>query len=167
MAGGGALAFGDGIAFVNQAGGVFEISPGASLTLDAGSNTGTESFQNFGVFRTMAGPGSASADMPFENLGPTGAIEVPSGTLYFSRGLATSGAVTILADATLAVGYYSEEWSSGRYVQTGGQTQLAGGDLTAGEVDLQAGSLTGAGTIRGDLNNAAEVQAGVRARASA
>ena len=55
----------------------------------------------------------------------------------------------------------SDFTASGPYVQTGGQTDLAGGTLTTtGGVDLQGGRLAGVGTVSGDLTNGAEVAPG-------
>jgi RHS repeat-associated protein len=158
----GEFALSQGAGFWNESGGVFEARGNGRLALDA--NTGDEAFVNAGTFRKVADAslGTTEVSVPFTNTGPTGAMEVQAGALWFSDLLTTSGAVTIFDDATLAVGYYmGEEGSSGTYVQTTGSTHLLGGRLSASEIDVQGGVLSGDGTLQGDVTNAGEIQPGL------
>lgn len=50
--------------------------------------------------------------------------------------------------------------SGGKFTQTAGQTSLSGGKLTAPTVDIQGGSLTGAGTLEANVNNAGTLNPG-------
>ena len=108
----------------------------------------------------MLNQGAVIADQPsgltidpntlgFSNAGE---VQVMSGSsMTINPGaFATSGAVSIAAGSSLS--------RSGDYVQTAGTTTLAGGTLSAtGLIDIQGGILSGAGSISGNVANAAEV----------
>jgi len=154
--GDGDLAFGTNGAFINRLDGVFQVYSNPAM-IDSTESSGDVSFTNEGVFRKLPSTEWTRISVPFDNLGT---LDVQSGTLTFGRGLANAGYMMIPPGATVDVSYAGESSSSsGEYfTQVAGQTQLLGGTLLAAEIDLQAGTLTGFGTIVGNLTNAGQVQ---------
>ncbi|HEY9285660.1 MAG TPA: Calx-beta domain-containing protein, partial [Pyrinomonadaceae bacterium] len=88
-------------------------------------------FNNSGSLLKGAGAGAAEFRLAFTN---AGAVTASAGTLHFSIG---------------------------NYTQTAGETVLSGGGVqTTGLLDVQGGSLRGAGQITGNVRNAAAVRPG-------
>lgn len=123
--GGGNWRMGFGAAISNLAGGSFEIQGDASMSIGGGDGNGT--FTNAGLLRKSNGTGTTSIG---GGQGPSfsnsGIVDVASGTLSFQLS----------------------------FTQTGGVTQLNGGNLGGGILlAFQGGDLLGAGTITGSVGN--------------
>jgi hypothetical protein len=105
---------------------------------------------------SLTGTAAAITDLSGNNLlnGLTSITAAGSLSLVGSNltvgNLTSAGAVSIDAGSTL---------SGGTYAQTGGTT-VVDGTLATGPVGLQGGTLSGTGTIIGDLTNAASVSIG-------
>ncbi len=95
-----------------------------------------------------AGQGTQSIDATINN---TGTITVNQTLTQASGQFANQGTVTVAGSQTLTL--------AGSFPQTAGATTVAaGGALTApGGVNLQGGTLGGAGTIAGNVDNAGQV----------
>ncbi len=118
-------------AAINLFGGAI-ISNAATGTFDCtfdgnsiSQSSGSDLFANAGTFRKSAGPGTTTVSVPFNN---TGTVQALSGTLSFS---------------------------GQPYTQTAGTT-IAGGGVIANSqaLQIQGGSLTGNGIVKGSVNNA-------------
>ena len=80
-------------------------------------------------------------------------------TIQNGRNLTTAGAFSNAGN--LAIGTSSTFTTTGNYTQTAGDTDLQGGTLAAtGLVDLQGGVLSGSGAVNANVNNAAQVGPG-------
>ena len=91
---------------------------------------GTLTIYNAGTFRKSAGTGTNAINWPFNN---TGLVDVQSGVVNFQSS----------------------------YTQTAGGTKLNGGNIaTSSTLSIQGGSLTGSGTIIGNVVNAGELDPG-------
>ncbi|MDQ1557736.1 MAG: hypothetical protein QOD32_796, partial [Pyrinomonadaceae bacterium] len=117
------------------AGGTFNNLAGATFNVQAEqpmfTGGGTNSFTNAGTLRKLAGAGATAINVPFSN---SGTIESKSGTLAFGQ----------------------------TFTQTAGATRLDGGNLQAATLlDIQGGTLTGAGTITGNVQNAGTLAPGL------
>ena len=87
-------------------------------------------FNNAGIFRKSTGDGTTTIDVAFNN---TGTADAQAGTLSFTRG----------------------------FTQTAGATVLSGGGLVSTTtLDIQGGSLSGSGTVTGDVSSAGQVGPG-------
>ncbi len=102
---------------------------------DAGGQafiTTVSTLNNTGTLRKSGGAGTATLWLSVNNTGG-GTVEVQSGTLRFANG----------------------------YTQAAGSTILNGGDLASTTtMDIQGGSLSGFGTITGNVSNAGQVNPG-------
>lgn len=74
-----------------------------------------------------------------------GSLVLLNGATVSTSALSNAGAITIGTSSSLT--------SGANYLQTAGST-VVDGTLSAGLVDIQGGSLTGNGTITGNVNNA-------------
>ena len=94
---------------------------------------GTALFSNTGTFRKSGGAGSSSIQIPFTT---SGTVRVSAGTLSFTD----------------------------TYSQTAGATTLDGGALESTQVvQISGGSLTGSGTLTGDVTSGGRVAPGLSA----
>ncbi|MDQ1591371.1 MAG: hypothetical protein QOG71_1998, partial [Pyrinomonadaceae bacterium] len=123
---------GNSVVFMN---GTFNNLAGAVFNVQADKplfqNGGTNLFANAGTLRKLAGAGATAVNVPFSN---SGTIESKSGTLAFGQ----------------------------TFTQTAGVTRLDGGNLQAATLlDIQNGTLTGAGTITGNVQNAGTLAPGL------
>jgi hypothetical protein len=107
-------------------GGVIDIQNDASW-LKLGGNTDVATIVNQGNLRKTAGAGGNQSTTIAPDLDNQGNLQISAGTLYFSGKTKQSGA--------------------------NANTQLANGLLVWTRLDMTAGSLTGTGFIRGDVNN--------------
>ena len=137
----------------------------------------TLSVENNGI--VCVGSSSSSCDgvlptgsLPFSrDLTNEGTIKIGStGTLDVSGGAYNSATGTLSNEGTLRVNgvqinsgtvYNSGKIDPTSYIQTGGTTALQGGTLVSPMVDLEGGSLSGDGTIQGDLVNNALLNPGL------
>ena len=122
----------NGAVFNNQS--TFELKNDGGETDQQGftAGTGGGAFNNQGTFRKL--------------------VTGNTGNTLFEVPFTNSGTVQLLA-GTLKC--------AGGYTQTGGSTQLSGGDLAATPgVDLQGGSLSGSGMVTGNLVNSGQVAPG-------
>jgi hypothetical protein len=88
-------------------------------------------FNNAGTFVKSAGSGTTTMEVDFNN---TGTLEVRTGTLLFTRS----------------------------FIQTAGTTALLGGNLRTTQIlDIQGGTLSGSGTITGDVSNGGQISPGL------
>jgi hypothetical protein len=141
-------------------GGSFNVSAGATLTFGGGTHrlTGTSGISGGGGvvlgggYTAVAGAygitgvtsvTSSNASVSFLN--PAG----PATTGTFSN---AGGAVTVGTGATLAV--------AGDYTQSSGTTALNGATLTATNVRIQGGTLSGLGTITATVTNGGDLYLG-------
>jgi hypothetical protein len=135
-----------GIGFTNGA--IFSNLSGATVDLQGDINFGSfpaaAPFNNAGTFLKSGGTGTSTLPVLLTN---TGTTEVDSGTLVLSSGpLTNAGSLIVSHGATFMI--------SGGYTQRNGSTTLHGGTLTAASVNIQAGTLSGPGTINGNVTNA-------------
>ncbi len=127
----GNIGSGAGAIFNNLAAGTFAVQNDQSFFYNCGSLCGTAAtFNNAGTFQKTAGTGTTTFTTTSFN--NTGTIQALSGTISFSAG----------------------------YTQTAGSVQLNGGNLAASTVNIQGGSLSGAGTITANVTNAGQVSPG-------
>ncbi len=101
--------------------------------------------------------GTTDALAGLASIGPDGAFTIQNGANFTSpQSFSNAGTLTINSGVTFAVG------GTGVYTQSGGRTNLDAGTLgTAGnQIDIQSGTLSGAGTVKGSLTNAGEVDLG-------
>jgi hypothetical protein len=111
------------------------------------TNSGTVSVKTGDL--TVNGTGTSPV---FTNTGKL-TVSALQGLSVSGGDLTNSGTVTLASFATVNV--------SGGYTQTGGTTKVAGGIVTVGtQVDVAGGTLSGPGTINGNLLNAAKVAVG-------
>jgi len=99
-------------------------------------------FNNKGFLRKTSGTGVSLIDSKI-NVNNTGEIEVNSGTLKIAGDLVTSGLVEITENAILD--------KSGVYRQSGGSTRVDG-ELSASQVVIDSGYLSGLGTIGANVD---------------
>ncbi len=147
--GGGTIYLGDKIYLTNSLGGIIRILTDLVIRIFSGSGT----FQNSGTFSRPSGSGVAELEpgIDFQN---TGTLAVGSGTLKINE-LTNSGTVTI-DNSTLQAGDAITP-----YLQTAGTTSLSNGNLVLGSsLNLQAGVLTGNGSISGNVQNAGTIRPG-------
>ena len=114
-------------------GGVITNNGTFTTTADNGIENfaGTTAFNNAGTFTKSTATGSSYCNVPFNN---TGTVNASSGTLTFN----------------------------GVFTQTAGQTILNGGNLaTNTTLNIQGGTLKGAGTITGGISNGGTVAPGL------
>ncbi len=141
------------------------LNTGLLTLLNGGSSNAAIS--NAGTLDVAGGSFTVSAAWA---LAGTVSVEVGA-TLSLTTGSNNSGSLNILGTLT-AGGTFTNSGSvnlsgaftvtaGGSYTQTtGGSTTLNGGSLTAAALNLQGGILAGAGTITGDVTNAAEIDVG-------
>src|SRR5262249_24551907 len=109
---------------------------------------------------TLDGPGAAITDLAGHNalaglttVTSDGRLALLDGKSLTTAGdLRNAGAVTIDASSALAVG--------GSYLQTAGSTTLNGMLTAPTVVDIQGGTLSGAGTVHGNLQNEGSILVG-------
>jgi len=114
-----------------------------------------------GVLGAVVNRGTISADAAGQEIDVTGSSVLNEGTLravsgafMLTRAFTNAGTVEVgAAGSTFRV-------LSGDLVQTGGATSIAGGTIRANTVDIQGGSLSGFGTIVGNVKNAGAVTLG-------
>jgi hypothetical protein len=156
----------------NHAAASWDVSTGASVTLDSGATFNNLAGASFAVSGNnsntccggiAAGDGSAVAfdnagsftststlafgfdiQVPFNN---SGTVNVQRGTLGLSNAT-NSGTVRISSGTTLGVGSYT---------QTAGATVLNGGTINGGALGINAGALTGYGIINANATNGGQV----------
>jgi hypothetical protein len=116
-------------AIINQSGGVFEIQVAGNKSLAAAQSVEALSFTNAGTLRRTVSTNDAYISCAFTN---TGTVVAQTGTLYFN---------------------------GGSFTQTDGLTQPSGGAVSFTTMNLVGGSLTGAGTINGNIVNTGGVVA--------
>ena len=103
---------------------------------------------------TLNSSNSANALTNFSTNAAGGSFTIQNG-----RNFTTTGAFTNAGN--LAVGASSIFTATGNYTQTAGDTDLQGGTLAAtGLVDLQGGLLSGSGAVSGNVSNQVQVGPG-------
>jgi hypothetical protein len=131
---------------------VFDALTDAALQTVTGAD-GT--FQNDGTFRKSGGTGTTAVGGGGVVFNNRGTLRVQGGTLAFvgpgGLGFANAGTVDVQA-GTLSV--------PANYTQNSGRTIVRGTLEAPGVVDLQGGSLSGTGTVTGDVVNFAQVLPG-------
>ncbi|MCX6930334.1 MAG: hypothetical protein NT154_45070 [Verrucomicrobia bacterium] len=114
----------------NQAGALFDVQTDASLSRYNYGGWGAFTIYNAGTFRKSAGTGTNAINWALNN---TGLVDVQSGAVNFQSS----------------------------YTQTAGGTKLNGGNIaTSSTLSMQGGSLSGSGTINGNVYNAGEMNPG-------
>ncbi|HEY1381212.1 MAG TPA: hypothetical protein VGF55_30710, partial [Gemmataceae bacterium] len=129
---------------------IFNNLAGGTLTVDGNNDVhgggSPTAFNNLGTFvkrAGAAGDGVTSFTAGFNN---SGVVDLQSGTLSLDVGGTNAGAVTIASAGRL---------TATSYTQSAGSTSLAGGALNATSgVTINGGSLTGSGTVTGNVTNA-------------
>ncbi len=144
----------NGISTALEAGAVINNLAGASLTVVGTSYGGivagdgsAVAFNNAGSFTgsvTAVGNDYFDIEVPFSN---TGSVDVQQGELDLTDA-ANSGTVTVASATNLGID---------NYIQTAGATVLNGGDILGGDLDINAGVLTGSGTINANVNSGGQV----------
>jgi Bacterial Ig-like domain/Bacterial Ig domain/LVIVD repeat len=149
-------------------------------TGDSNSLTGTSTFTfTIGPNITVHGPRGGSVGV-LGNLVNQGTIAadtssrmiVISGTTVNNQGTisAANGGRVQFGSAAVNNGLFVANTSStiqqisGTLLQNGGETRLAGGTIQAATLSIQGGSLTGAGTVNGNLINAGTISFGTVAQ---
>ncbi len=135
------LGLGNGAGVDNQPGGSFTF-----LTTTAILSDGTATFfKNEGTLTQAGGVGSdGNINVPFNN---TGSVAVQQGTLGLTD--ATNSGTVAVASGTVV--------SANTYTQTAGATVLNGGTINCGALSIDAGALSGTGTINADVTNGGQV----------
>jgi uncharacterized repeat protein (TIGR01451 family) len=125
-----AISMANGADFNNSAGSTFDAQGFTLITVSGGV---LPAFNNAGAFRKVAGAGTTTFDtVPLNN---TGMVEVQSGTLALTFGAP--------------------------YTQSAGSTILNGGNISTNTtLNIQGGTLSGAGTITGNVSNGGTVAPG-------
>jgi hypothetical protein len=125
------------------------------------SDAATTPVATNGANLTLDGPAAQVTDLAGNDaLGGSLVANAAGASLTLLDGASLSLPADFSNAGTLMVGAGSMFGTSGAYTQTGGTTTLANGTLAAVTVTLNGGSLTGSGTIMGDLVNAAQVRPG-------
>ncbi len=104
-----------------------------------------------------AASGTVNALAGFASNAAAGSFTIQNGANYTTAAAFTnSGTLTINSGVTFAVG------GTGIYTQTGGTTVLNSGTLgtTGNQIEIEGGSLSGTGTVDGNLTNAALINLG-------
>ena len=135
------------------------------VTLGAYWGNGTGTIGNSGIFRKSTGNGVGVVG-PFVYNGPTGTVDVKSGTLRFDGGLRMDGLLTTAPGTVMAFNAGTFTYvpgnrltGSGQYQFTGGTLQglddyLANFQLLGGTVFLSPNYQTNGAIVRLDLNGA-------------
>ena len=145
---GGSVFFSNGAVFNNQAGATFQdLGTGGYFGSSDGNGDlapAPSAFNNAGTY-AKTGSGRGAVQTAFNN---TGTVTVQAGELDLSSTSTNAGIIEISARGTLSVNNYS---------QTAGSTTLSGGTLSGGPININAGALTGPGTINADVIDGSEV----------
>ena len=140
----GSIGVGDGATINNLAGATFDVAGDTSIGYGGGD---VPTFNNAGSLISSASGGSFVIGMPLSN---SGSVSVEQGELDLTSAT-NSGTVTVSAGTTLRLGIYT---------QTAGGTVLNGGTINGGTLSINAGALTGSGTINSNVTNAGQVNPG-------
>jgi len=142
-AGPGPVGLAQGATINNLAGASFAITgPGGVI---AAQDNSAVAFNNAGSLTCdVASNGSFGINVPFSN---SGSVSVQQGTFNLSTAT-NSGTVTVASGTTLG---------ASTYTQTAGATILNGATLNGGTYNIDAGSLSGTGTINANVTNGGQV----------
>jgi hypothetical protein len=156
---GGTIGTGDNAVINNQAGATFDVQTDNAIGNNFGG--GAAAFNNAGLLKKSAGPGTAQ--FAYMLLNNSGTVDGQSGTLEFDLGSGSDG--TVINTGTVNIDAGSAISIATSYAQTGGSTLLAGGALQSTSssglpVTINGGNLSGSGTIAGALTSAAAVNPG-------
>ncbi len=135
------LALGFGAIISNAPGGTFDCTGNNTIQFTTGSGT----FANAGLFRTLGPPATTTIEVPFSN---SGAVEVQSGTLSLSGGGVNSGLISVYANAVLALGNGAFIQAPGSSITGPGQlliTSSTAGATLGGTVDLVGSNIFNGG----------------------
>lgn len=114
------------------------------------STGGAPRFENLGLVEVTGAGLVVGAGIEFTN---TGTIALDAGTFHVIEPFANAGNISIGAASVFT--------ATGNFVQTAGTTTLAGGVLTVPLlVDIQGGTLSGFGTVNGNVLNRSRVTVG-------
>ncbi len=136
---------------VLESGAVINNLSGASLTIEGNSYGGivagdssAVTFNNAGsLIYSKTGINDFEIEVPSTN---TGSVDVLQGSFGLDD-VTNSGMIAVESGGTLGVG---------SYVQSSGETILYGGTINGGSLDIDAGALSGWGTINADVFNAGQ-----------
>jgi hypothetical protein len=156
LGGAGEIVFGgafDGSRVTASSGSTLTIGPGIAIHGTRGGLVG--------VLGAVVNQGTITADTSGREIAVAGSSVLNQGTMravnggfMLTQAFANAGAVEVGAAGS------SFRVLSGDLVQTGGSTAIAGGTVRANTVDIQGGSLTGFGTIVGNVRNAGALSPG-------
>ena len=135
---------------------------GSTLTIGSGITIHGPRGGSVGVLGAVVNQGTISAEVSAREIAVTGSSVTNEGTIQALNGgriLFAIGQFTNTGDVTVGAGS-NVRVLSGTYLQTAGETSLAGGTLQAATVSIQGGALSGFGTVSGSLINAALVDLG-------
>jgi hypothetical protein len=147
----GTIQTGSAAVFDNQ--GSFEIQGDLAFTYSLGGVA--PQFNNAGTVLRSVGTGTASLNVPFNNLTPSSTLDVQTGTLSVSQNSTWDGTVTVVSGTSFDIVTGLHALNDGFSVTGPAPTQILGGtvsiggDLTAtfDELTMAGGTLTGAGTV--------------------
>jgi len=126
---------------------------GTTLTIGAGITIHGPRGGSVGVLGAVVNQGTISADVSAREIDVTGSSVTNQGTIQALNGgriLFAIGQFTNTGDVTVGAGS-TVRVLSGTYLQTAGETSLAGGTLQAATVSIQGGVLSGFGAVSGNL----------------
>jgi hypothetical protein len=127
---------------------------GSTLTIGSGITIHGERGGAVGVLGAVVNQGTISAAVNSRVIDVTGSSVTNEGTIEALNGggiLFGIGPFTNTGDVTVGTGSTARVLS-GTYLQTAGETSLAGGTLWADTVSLQGGVLSGFGAVRGTVS---------------
>jgi hypothetical protein len=139
---------------------------GATLTIGPGITIHGPRGGSVGVLGSLVNQGTISAEVNALEITVSGTSVTNAGALQALNGgqILLSGTFANTAEVIVGAGSQFRILGSGTYLQSAGETTLAGGTLWADTVSLQGGVLSGFGTVRGTVSvsliNAALVDLG-------
>jgi hypothetical protein len=127
---------------------------GATLTIGPGITIHGPRGGSVGVLGSLVNHGTISAEVNALEITVSGTSVTNAGALQALNGgrILLSGMFTNTAEVTVGAGSQFRILGSSTYLQTAGETSLAGGTLWADTVSLQGGVLSGFGTVRGTVS---------------
>ncbi|HEU5203704.1 MAG TPA: Ig-like domain-containing protein, partial [Candidatus Limnocylindrales bacterium] len=126
---------------------------GTTLTIGSGITIHGPRGGSVGVLGAVVNQGTISAEVSAREISVTGSSVTNQGTMQALSGgriLFAIGQFTNTGDVLVGAGS-TVRVLSGTYLQTAGETSLAGGTLQAATVSIQGGVLSGSGTVSGNL----------------
>jgi hypothetical protein len=139
---------------------------GATLTIGPSITIHGPRGGSVGVLGSLVNQGTISAEVNALEITVSGTSVTNAGALQALNGgqILLSGTFANTAEVIVGAGSQFRILGSGTYLQSAGETTLAGGTLWADTVSLQGGVLSGFGTVRGTVSvsliNAALVDLG-------